>query len=192
MSRIKITKSTVLKAIETEPLTSMVWCSLSDDFKSDLETEIRNADPFLGDYDLERAIERRTANIDRNTLVKKKQCRVCAVGSVFHNVMPSNVPINEVDDLASIVKIATFDGDYDGNYPHDVRGAINAAAELSERGLYLSALSCLFEFLMTEESERYSTTRGVANSRARGILLNFVKKHFPRSFVLDTKRMESY
>lgn len=130
-------------------------------------------------------------------------CAMCAVGSILScGVNPEKFKtfdslrkLNQVGQR--IIKHATMrdltsyeDKECLINGQDETTRRLVAAARKEVKATPLSALSSLFEALM--DKEEMVTSQGLANYKARRVLVNFVKKNFPATLVIDTKAKDKY
>lgn len=162
--KFEVTRRQVVKAIKTEPLKGRSWF-----------------------HDEE---------FDKKDFKNNTGCAVCAVGSILDCSLGKTHSAEELGYVArQIVKNPTLE-DLNMSMDHEeivsitngnevpVRELIKVATKVSVQDP-LSALSSLFEGLM--DREEMQTNGGMANYRARRILVNFVKRNFPTKLKLNTK-----
>lgn len=175
--KFTVTRQQVVKALKTEPLMSGSWIHINRD-------------------------DNGVAIKDKAKYKNKTGCAVCAVGSILDCRLGNKMGLEQLARLGSnIVEAPTKDERYeileDDQIP-DSGGEIDLkylkalAKAAMKNKLPMSALSILFEGLMDLDYSKYQTQEGLANRKAREILINFVKSNFPTKLVIDTKREKGY
>lgn len=195
-TRVEVSKARIIKAIKTEPLLrpgawveelDSLYQRIDDETQKEINKYVKKEKiseaNLAGEIyvNIENSIEKKFQIVGN-----KKDCVVCAVGSVFREILDKDQPLSFIG--------AAVESELSKESERDAVGSTSyySLKELEEQAIahvtnknYMVALSHYFESLCNMRERWNEDLSRHQMYRIRLKVVDFVRKHFPNKIVLD-------